>query len=469
MLRKLSVFVWALCASSVCLAAPPDILRGDRHTFEVPAVSPALPAMKYELTVDVTRLKKGDAASLYMQGMLMISSDREKEIDDAMDLHEKGQSLASGPLVESILRASAFDFMEIASLKDRCDWNSPFHEMGIKTLLPQLNHMRELANLERIKVIHLIDSNKIDEAVAGIRIEYAMARHTGSDGPLVSNLVGVGISAVGNELVADLMARPDCPNLYWPLMNLDHPGGTVREGLENERRWLIAEIPVLAKGKAGGITADDWDTYFQQTANLMAFNRPAGQRVDTPLDRLAMGMAATPAASEYYAQTRHLSADAVAKVDSRLVLATYFIEQYQIVADEMTKVLGLPLPEAIERCAKMQEHLKELGVHIDGTGVAATMIPSLSRTPITFGRSQRSIAALATIEALRAYAAGHDGKLPVKLEDVTETPVPVNPMTGKMFDYRMEDAAATVSDTTTPGSDEAKGFPLVYTLKLVGK
>ena len=172
-----------------------------------------------------------------------------------------------------------------------------------------------------------------------------------------------------------------------------------------------------------------------------------------------------PGASRYYSETRHLSLEQVSKIDSQLVLATYFLEQYQIAIDEQTKIFSLPLNEALERSEKLPARLKELG--IDETNLASGIIPALERVPQVFGRPERTEAALTTIEALRAYAADHGGQLPAKLEDVTDTPVPVNPMTGKMFDYRVENGTATISDTTSPGSGGEKGYPLVYTLRIL--
>jgi len=49
--------------------------------------------------------------------------------------------------------------------------------------------------------------------------------------------------------------------------------------------------------------------------------------------------------------------------------------------------------------------------------------------------------------------------LPKRLEDVTETPVPENPATGRPFEYRVENGTATLSDSQ---SEEA----LTYTVKI---
>ena len=51
------------------------------------------------------------------------------------------------------------------------------------------------------------------------------------------------------------------------------------------------------------------------------------------------------------------------------------------------------------------------------------------------------------VEALRMYAAAHDGTLPDKLDDVSEVPVPADPGTGLPFEYSRDErhGDATVS------------------------
>ena len=57
---------------------------------------------------------------------------------------------------------------------------------------------------------------------------------------------------------------------------------------------------------------------------------------------------------------------------------------------------------------------------------------------------ERSLAALRVIEALRMHAAAHDGKLPDKLDDLTEVPVPDDPGTGRPFEYGLQGDTATL-------------------------
>ena len=65
--------------------------------------------------------------------------------------------------------------------------------------------------------------------------------------------------------------------------------------------------------------------------------------------------------------------------------------------------------------------------------IASVILPTASAPLFAFVRTDRQLAALRCIEALRLYAAAHDGKLPATLDDIKEVPIPLNPMTGKPF------------------------------------
>ncbi len=55
------------------------------------------------------------------------------------------------------------------------------------------------------------------------------------------------------------------------------------------------------------------------------------------------------------------------------------------------------------------------------------------------------------MEAVRLYAAAHDGKLPASLDDVKDVPIPDDPVTGQPFGYRRVGDRAFLSSTPFPG------------------
>lgn len=58
------------------------------------------------------------------------------------------------------------------------------------------------------------------------------------------------------------------------------------------------------------------------------------------------------------------------------------------------------------------------------------------------------------IEAIRMYAADHDGKLTTTLADITSVPIPDDPLTGKPFVYELTGETAILRPAF-PATSEA--------------
>jgi hypothetical protein len=68
-------------------------------------------------------------------------------------------------------------------------------------------------------------------------------------------------------------------------------------------------------------------------------------------------------------------------------------------------------------------------------------------------RLEQRVALLRCVEALRLYAAAHDGRLPAALAGVG-VPLPVDPLTGKPFAYELDGATARLRAAGKgPGSE----------------
>ena len=75
------------------------------------------------------------------------------------------------------------------------------------------------------------------------------------------------------------------------------------------------------------------------------------------------------------------------------------------------------------------------------------------------------IGLLRHIEALRLYAAEHDGTLPAKLADVP-VPLPVDPFTGKPFRYEVTGNTAHLRGTPPAGLEKEHRFNIHYEVTL---
>jgi hypothetical protein len=78
-------------------------------------------------------------------------------------------------------------------------------------------------------------------------------------------------------------------------------------------------------------------------------------------------------------------------------------------------------------------------------------------------RLDRHLAVLQCIEALRLYAATHNGKFPGSLAEITQVPIPDDPVTQKTFDYNGNGSEAVLKGPTPKGmkTDKAIHYRLI--------
>ncbi len=69
-------------------------------------------------------------------------------------------------------------------------------------------------------------------------------------------------------------------------------------------------------------------------------------------------------------------------------------------------------------------------------------------------RLDRDLAILQSVEAIRSYAASHQGQLPQTLAEITEVSVPKDPMSGATFRYARTGATAVLESPALPGGEK---------------
>jgi hypothetical protein len=96
--------------------------------------------------------------------------------------------------------------------------------------------------------------------------------------------------------------------------------------------------------------------------------------------------------------------------------------------------------------------------------VCLLILPSVEKVHGAWARTDRKVALLRTVEAIRIHA-DVTGKLPYELGDIKKVPVPDDPLTGKPFEYKA-DGAGVVLSAPAVGAPPQKGLELRYELKL---
>ena len=140
------------------------------------------------------------------------------------------------------------------------------------------------------------------------------------------------------------------------------------------------------------------------------------------------------------------------------VAVLYTVIRQRIMLEEASKHFSLPYPIAITGIdaaieqADREQHIAPI----------VALSPRWIRTARgAIARIEREIAVLRVLEALRIFGARHEGKLPEQLSDITEVPVPNDPVTGEPFVYLRDGQTATLREPTL------RNVPLNYEIEMV--
>jgi hypothetical protein len=277
-----------------------------------------------------------------------------------------------------------------------------------------------------------------------LRLAYELAIKVGRDPALVSALVSLGMVDTTNGALADLMNRPDSPNLYWALANFPRRKSILR--IDDGRFGVtVGTIPELALVLAGeDLSADQWRHVLDQVRQLAESEWDNKKKLPDPI--ADSSPETLKDARQWYAKAHHLDEKKARDIDPAIVLGSYYFSQFQIAYDDMYKLLKLPYPELLRKSDQYTQQTISRWQHDQPANPFLQHLPGINRAVETFTRVDAQLAALTAVEALRSYAAAHDGALPKRLEDVTDTPIPQNPATGKPFHYELQDGAAAIFD-----------------------
>jgi len=435
---------------------PDDPVQVTRLTIH-PAAEPS-PALRYRLLPSLIDMRPGNAAVFYNKACLMYSEarDRKKELDKLAEwLDAPIESLSLAEAAEYVGRFDElFRELTYASLREDCDWQIPLREQSPYTiLLPEVQAMRGLSRLVAAKARLEIAQGKFDDALRSLTIGYAMAGHAARGPTLIQSLVGMAIAGVMTNQAREIAQRPDGPNLYWAYTSLPRPFVSLTRANEFEFDMFYFWHPEWRKRDGNAFSAAEWQRMWDALANNMAELGVAD------LDKSWLGdpgrLRLIGRAIRHYPQAkrwlleRGRSEDEVEQMPVAQVLMIYTLDTYDELRDERFKLAGLPYWQIHDRLRQENEQMRRISDEREVVPLAGTLLPAISNVALAQARSDRSFCLARIIEALRLYAANHDGRLPERLADVTEVPIPDDPLTGGDFSYRLSGETA-VLETPLP-------------------
>lgn len=421
--------------------APPTI----RLTLR-PAAEPR-PALKYHLLPPLLDRQPGNAAVFYNKAALMYQQNPElvKQGDKVSQWNDLPLDKLPLDEIEKTLAPWSTVFAEIgfAVKREQCDWQLPIREqVPFTILLPEFQTLRAVARALRLKARWQVAKRQYNDAVDTLANMYAMARHCGAGQTLIQGLVGISFVGMIAQIQEDLAGQPGAPNLYWALTWLPRPFIDLRQADEFEMETIYLWMPELRRLDQSR-SADAWRDLFDGLAGGLADFESVGDKNEERLILLGKAIQGYPRAKQELIAAGRLP-EQVEAMPVAQVLLLHTMRTYDDLRDNQFKWMGLPFWQAHDGLEQAASKLGHEARRREIIPLAQLFLPAVQHASNAQARGERTIAMLRTIEALRLYAAAHDGRLPKQLDDIGEVPVPHDPLTGGPFIYESSDNTAVL-------------------------
>jgi hypothetical protein len=459
----LAVGQFAQAGSEPAKANPPaepqkpvvEVIRITIH----PAAEPK-PALKYHLLPTFLEQTPGNAVPLFLKVVAMFERGLEELRGKPENKFGNPVEMTGAPLdkfprdrARKLLDAygDVLSQIDLMARRERCDWDAPLRQGHVyDILLPEVHESRHFARLVALRARLQIAEGKYAEAVVSLQTGYALGRQISQQPFLISGLVGIGIVEIMNSQVLDLCQQPNAPNLYWSLTALPRPMVNLYESARYEYNGIYLQFPELQDVRCGQHTPDQWDAILRrfvvglvQHQTQSRQNTPAPKSPEkTAVETIAHALEALPRAKTDLLATGYAQKNLDTMCPSQIVLL-HVAETWDVLQDDLFKWSNVPYWQSDEKLAAFDRQLAATRQR-ELIPTASELLPSLRMAGLVTALHERQLAVLRCIEALRLYLANHDAKLPVSLGDIKEVPIPLNPVTGKPFPYRLEGATAVL-------------------------
>ena len=151
------------------------------------------------------------------------------------------------------------------------------------------------------------------------------------------------------------------------------------------------------------------------------------------------------------------------------VIILEHLRHFEHSKDRLYKWFNLPYTQVMDHIKKSEQLLsQEIGRSRNdfAQNPFLDLLPAIGKAYYLSTRLDRDIAMLRAVEAVRIYLANHDGRLPETAEAITEVPLPIDPLSGKPFHYKLENGKAIID---SPGAADRPKDHVVYEITVARK
>ncbi len=422
-------------------------------------VSPALaprPALKIRLLPELREMSPGNP----IQGYLKCSLEQYRFFFDK-DAIERREKLLAVPLSELAGQdvpehgRSALEQADRAARLDNPDWQIllKLQADGIGTLLPDVQQMRGIARSLAVRFRSEVAGRRFDDAIRTATTMLALSRHMGEHPTIIGELVAIAIASVTLEAMEEMVQQPGCPNLYWALTTLPSPFISLDNGLKGERAMIWTLFNDL--DSTAPMSADDIKKFITFLDTVLGDGTQQKPSLRAYLDERTKDQGKLSAARRRLVESG-LPEKTMARFPADQVILLDEKRECEVRFDDTMKIMFFPAWQ-YEALAAEIKPAKDKALFADA------VLPAQYAVRRSQARLDRRIALLRQVEALRLYAAEHQGTLPAKLTEVS-VPVPDDPFTGKPFSYELSGPTAHLRASPPKAEEKTAVYRMHYEL-----
>jgi hypothetical protein len=464
-------------ALGLCLAFAPAAAAqrqpGDPIKLTVePAKGSARP-LKYGFRFDLVSQKSGNAVDDYKAAIKLLKDARGSEgsafdmqLDEWLDADLNDFRVKE---VEEFFKTNKdlLPLLESAARRDQCDWGhrEGLRKQGFMLAIPEIQEMRSFIRIVALHCRLNVKKGKLDESLHDVRLGLVMAKHVSESPILISSLVSIALTTVSLNRVDEILQQPGAPNLYGALSDLPTPYVVLRRGMAGERLGVCGSFPgvpdIVADLNAGPMS----EKQVQDCINVMEQFEPSLKQIGVK-QFLALNISLKHEKAKKALIDAGRPKEKVEAMPHFQVALLHALLDLDRFYDDLAMMQDLPPWEAHVKGQEFARKVKAMAVQGEPDGpalpLARFVLPAVEKVMRAEVRVERRIAALRIVEAIRLYAATHDGKVPASLAEIKDVKIPVDPLTGKTFEYSVVEKAAVIKGFVPPEEKDRKNEWLTY-------
>lgn len=377
-------------------------------------------------------VKRGNAAPIFLrnnfEAVNIIASLREL---NTLDLHQVDleqldtvQVRRLAPLRIGELRRAAF--------RERAGWEYPVDEEPFASiLLPDVQETRTYSKALTLLARADIKEGRLNDAQDKICITLGLACHVAEPPFAINRLIASANASLAIDTVEELIQHPKSENCYWALYALPRPFIHTRDAIQFESAWIPNTFPEFRNLDALK-TETQWADLYQRVyiTLLSSANNSNLQPVGSVEYQKLLQKWTLISRARLEDVSSFTSEQIEAMSDNEVSLRYWHVRMENLQTRQLSWAL---LPYHMSRI-RMQEIETEIREEIrDEPLLSAEIFFWRTMIESSVGLEQR-IDMLRTVEAIRDWAAKHDGQLPESLSDL-ELPAPIDCANNQIFQY----------------------------------